>query len=252
MQLAFLRGFGAALLIAALPGSGFAQPPACDPAGLRVALDIGHSLAGPGATSARGAPEFDYNRRLALTVAAALARAGFPVLLIGEAGTPIRLEERTRLARAGGTGLFLSLHHDSVQPHYLSEWTVDGRTQRHSDRFRGFSLFVSGATPQAAGSRAFATLLGEALLAGGLAPSLHHAEPIPGEGRPLLDARIGLYRFDQLAVLRTAAMPAVLLEAGVIVHREEEQGVRSGWIGARIAAAVAGSVRRLCEIKARG
>ena len=244
----------AAFLLAALatqPGPGLAVPAGCNPAELTVALDTGHSLASPGATSARGAPEFEYNRRLAFLVSAALARAGFPVLPVGLAGTPIRLEERTRLARVGGAGLFLSLHHDSVQPQYLLDWTVDGHTRRYSDRFRGFSLFVSGATAQAAPSRAFAGLLGEALLTAGLTPSLHHAEPIPGEGRPLLDARIGLHRFDQLAVLRTAAMPAVLLEAGVIVHRDEEDQVRSGRIGARIAEAVAASVRRFCEREAR-
>ncbi len=237
--------------LAAWPGPSLAASSGCDPATLTVALDVGHSLASPGATSARGAPEFEYNRRLALLVAAAVAKAGFPVLPIGAAGTPIRLEERTRLARAGGAGLFLSLHHDSVQPHYLLDWTVDGHTRRYSDRFRGFSLFVSGATAQAAPSRAFAGLLGEALLAAGLTPTLHHAEPIPGEGRPLLDARIGLHRYDQLAVLRTAAMPAVLLEAGVIVHRDEEEQVRSGQIGARVAEAVAASVRRFCERQVR-
>ena len=247
------RGCLAALLLtlAVPPLPALAQRPGCDPAGLRVALDVGHSRASPGATSARGAPEFDYNWRLALAVGAALGHQGFPTLLIGETGAPIRLEERTRLAREGGAGLFLSLHHDSVQPHYLLDWTVDGRTRRYSDRFRGFSLFVSGATGQAAPSRAFAGLLGDALLATGLTPSLHHAEPIPGEGRPLLDARIGLHRFDQLAVLRTAAMPSVLLEAGVIVHRDEEEQIRSGRTGARIAEAVAGSVRRFCEARAR-
>lgn len=239
-----------AVVAAWSPGASAAS--ACASGPPKVALDIGHSRASAGATGARGVPEFDENRRLALAVSASLARTGVPTLLIGEAGTPIRLEERTRLALAGGAGLFLSLHHDSVQPHYLLDWQVDGRTHRYSDRFRGFSLFVSGATAQAPASRAFAGLLGEALLQQGLAPSLHHAEPIPGEGRPLLDARIGLHRFDQLAVLRTAAMPAVLLEAGVIVHRAEEQEVRSGHRGERVAAAVAAAVRRWCGAPGRG
>ena len=46
-------------------------------------------------------------------------------------------------------------------------------------------------------------------------------------------------------------MPAVLLEAGVIVHRDEEEQVRSGRTGAWIAEAVAGAVRRFCELRAR-
>ena len=53
-------------------------------------------------------------------------------------------------------------------------------------------------------------------------PSLHHAEPIEGENREVIDRLNGVYRFDDLVVLRSAAMPAVLLEAGIIKHREEE------------------------------
>ena len=40
--------------------------------------------------------------------------------------------------------------------------------------------------------------------------------------RELLDADAGVYRYDQLIVLRMTRMPAVLLEAGSIVNRQEE------------------------------
>jgi N-acetylmuramoyl-L-alanine amidase len=43
---------------------------------------------------------------------------------------------------------------------------------------------------------------------------LHHAEPVAGESRELIDRALGIYRYDELAVLRTATMPAVLFEAG--------------------------------------
>jgi N-acetylmuramoyl-L-alanine amidase len=49
---------------------------------------------------------------------------------------------------------------------------------------------------------------------------LHHAEQ---ENRPLLDREKGIYAFDDLVVLKTAKMPAVLLECGVIVNRIEEE-----------------------------
>jgi N-acetylmuramoyl-L-alanine amidase len=35
--------------------------------------------------------------------------------------------------------------------------------------------------------------------------------------RELVDAEVGVYRFDQLIVLRMTRMPAVLLEAGSII-----------------------------------
>ena len=241
--------FIAASLLAFLPHRAFAQPmvPGCDSgSSFKVALDVGHTLSQPGATSARGIGEFEYNRRLAGAVGGALSQRGIAFVLIGEAGTPLPLTGRTRLAQAAGASLFLSLHHDSVQPHYLSSWIVDGQPRAYSDVFHGYSVFVSANNARAGESVRFATVLGYGLLAAGFTPTLHHAEPIPGEGRPLLDARIGLYRFDGLAVLRTAAMPAVLLEAGVIVNRAEEEQIRSPAVLQRMAAAIAGSVQRYC------
>ena len=59
-------------------------------------------------------------------------------------------------------------------------------------------------------------------MAAGEKPSLYHAEPIAGENRLALDRRLGVHRFDGLAVLKTATMPAVLVEAGVIVNPDDE------------------------------
>ncbi len=219
------------------------------PSGLAVALDVGHTLAAPGATSARGQPEFQFNQALARIVLTTLVEAGYNrSFLVGESGAPLRLEERTRIARDRGAGLFLSLHHDSVQPQYLSDWDIAGRKQRFSDRYHGYSVFFSALTPRAVPSQIFAAALGTDMLQAGFSPSLHHAELIPGEGRTLVEPRIGLYRFDQLAVLRTAAMPAALLESGVIVNRDEE--LRMGQDATRrlIAGAIRRAVDQMCRV----
>ena len=50
----------------------------------------------------------------------------------------------------------------------------------------------------------------------------HHAENINGERRQIVDSERGVYRYDQLMVLKNTGAPAVLLEAGVIVNRDEE------------------------------
>jgi N-acetylmuramoyl-L-alanine amidase len=231
-----LGGVLAALLLLATPVQ------AC-----RVALDAGHDDTQPGATSARGVSEVVYNRQLAALTLAALHRAGFAdAFIVGQGEPRLPLLRRTELARAGGATLFLSLHHDSVQPHYLQDWVHEGRPRRHSDHAQGYALLVATGLPDSPRSLAFAAALGRALRAQGLTPSTHHGEPIPGEGYQALDAALGIWRFDRLAVLRSARMPAVLLEAGVILHREEEARIRAGQLHPRVVAAIVQGVRAFC------
>jgi len=194
-----------------------ASAPVAPAASLHVAIDVGHSLAHPGASGASGTPEFQYNRELARHVVARLRQQGDDPLLIGAAGDIGELAERTRLA--AGQQLFVSLHHDSVQPQYLKE----------AARFHGYSLFVSRKNPAPDTSLACARAVARRLQAAGLTPSLHHAEPIAGENRPLADPALGIYWFDDLVILRTAHQPALLIESGVIVNPREE-----AWLGSEM------------------
>jgi N-acetylmuramoyl-L-alanine amidase len=205
-----------------------------------VAVDVGHFLAEPGALSARGRPELEFNRALALDLRDALEAQGDRVRLIGAAGDVAVLSRRTAAAR--GASLLLSVHHDSVQPHYLEEWRHEGETRRFSDRFAGFSLFVSRRNPELAASLACASAIGAVLRVAGFAPSLYHAEPIPGESKPFADRLNGVHYFDNLVVLHAATQPAVLLEAGVIVNRVEELRLGEPATRRRIAEAVAAGV----------
>lgn len=145
-----------------------------------------------------------------------------------------------------GASLLVSIHHDSVQPRYLSPWETEGRKQFYSDSFSGYGLFVSAKNGGFAESQAVAADIADVLLANGMHPSLHHAEPIPGENRPLLDARRGIYQFDDLVVLKTAVMPAVLIEAGVIVNRDEELRVASLEYREKIARAILSASKGHC------
>lgn len=202
-----------------------------------IALDVGHSLQHSGALSARGRTEFAFNRDLATVIARVLHQRAFRVQLIGSDGTLNDLHARPQ--QATGAAILLSIHHDSAQPQYLEEWVVDGQNQRYTDRFSGFSLFISRRNPQFARSLACATQLGAHLRAAGFQPSLHHAEAIPGENRPFADRENGVYVFDDLVVLRTATQAAILLEAGVIVNRSEEWALRQLRTQTRMATALA-------------
>ena len=200
-------------------------------AGLLVAVDVGHYAAEPGVISASGVPEFSFNLALALEVKAELEKSEINVWLIGERGDYAVLHHRTRDAQ--GADLFVSIHHDSVKQRLLPQ----------ADRFTGFSLFISRANPFPAKSLACASSIGARMRAGGFTPSRYHADAELGESRPFADEANGVHYYDNLAVGRSAAMASVLVEAGVIVNREEERRMRNPEVRQRIAAAVASGAR---------
>jgi N-acetylmuramoyl-L-alanine amidase len=105
---------------------------------------------------------------------------------------------------------------------FLKTWEVNGRTQKYYDDFRGYSIFFSNKNAKATESFAFASKLGQALLKAGFTPTLHH---VAQENRPIIDKEKGIYAFDDLVVLKTARMPAVFLECGVIVNRADEENL---------------------------
>jgi N-acetylmuramoyl-L-alanine amidase len=221
---------------------------ACDPASFPVAIDPGHTPRQPGAASARGIPEVRFNDELAAALVAELDKAGFPnVALTREPGVNISLLNRTAAANRRGARLFVSIHHDSVQPRYLSAWEVDGRRRFYSDVFSGYSLFFSRNNTEPSASLAFAQLLGTRLRTAGFVPTLHHAQKIPGENRELVDAWRGIYRFDALAVLKSARMPALLVEAGIIVNRHDESRLREPARQRVFAHMIAQAVADFCE-----
>lgn len=212
-----------------------------------VALDIGHTEEDPGATSARGIPEFAFNVALGRDAAAALAEAGFPVhrIIVPGRGRE-QLSRRVAAAKALSPALVISIHHDSVQERYLKPWRFAGQPRRYSDRFTGHSIFVSRANPQFEQSLAFAQMLGRGLAAAGLRFSAHHAENIPGENRETLDAEHGVFEFRNLRVLREATAPAILLEAGIIVNRTEEIALASPARRNLVAGAIVDAVTAMC------
>jgi N-acetylmuramoyl-L-alanine amidase len=210
-----------------------------------IAIDVGHYLEKPGVISARGVTEFQYNLQLSREISESLRRAGHKVILIGDDGLADNLGRRA--PRASGMDLFISIHHDSVQPRFLAVWEHEGETLNYSDMFSGFSLFVSRLNGYTEASLKCASAIGAALRGAGLTPSRYHADPILGENRPFADEANGVHYFDNLAVLKTAGIPALLFEAGVIVNRDEELRMRDPAVRQRIAGAIVSAVNTCRE-----
>ena len=207
-----------------------------------VAIDVGHYFEEPGATSARGRAELEFNRDLALEIDSAVLGKGLGSFLVGFDGLMSRLSARSRAGASAG--FLLSVHHDSVQPHFLQTWEHEGVERLYCDRYSGFSLFVSRKGPHLRRSLACASAIGEEMRREGFSPSLYHADPIPGERKPFADKANGVHYYDNLIVLKTARTPAVLLEAGVILNRSEELEMQKDGVRQRIAAAVAAGLDR--------
>lgn len=202
---------------------------ACRRQDFKLALDVGHTPDAFGAVSARGVPEYEFNLRLAKKIAQTLRDAGFiktSLILVRGQGKH-QLLERSARANLLKADLLLSIHHDDVQPIYYKKWIYNSKKYNYSDKYSGYSIFLSGKNQFMGKSLQFAKLLGVQLRLQGLNFTTHHEENIPGERRKILDNENGVYSYDNLLVLKTAKAPAVLLEAGVIVNRDEESALMS-------------------------
>jgi N-acetylmuramoyl-L-alanine amidase len=144
--------------------------------------------------------------------------------------------------------LLLSIHHDSVPNKFLEDWEFEGKKSHFSDRFSGYSVFVSRSNPDFKTSFAFAELIGKEMKAQGLEYARQYSQAIMGRyQRELLNRETGVYRYDELIVLRKTRMAAVLLEAGSIINRDEELKMSSPERRDIISSGVTAAVKEFCE-----
>ena len=197
-----------------------------------VAIDVGHGLVDYGALSARGRSEYQFNRELAGYLADAVRNKGLMVREINFDGSIRKLTDRPRLAQ--GSNFFIAIHHDSISEQYLSFWDWDGSEASYTDVKRGFGLFVSAQNPDLATSLRCASSIGSQMRRAGFMPSPWH-----GRKHLAADAENGVWYYDNLVVLYRTTLPAILFEAGVIKHREEELELRDPERQAVMADAVA-------------
>src|SRR5215472_4723897 len=226
----------------------------CARSTFRVVVDVGHTVDVPGAMSARGVPEYAFNLQLARDVKQALLDAGFDqTVLMITATAPWRgLFERAVRANAMHANLFIAIHHDSVPDNLKHEWEYAGQKNEFNDDYPGYALFISNENADPTGSLKFGSLLGHELEARGLKYTPHYTLALMGHRRRILvDAEAGVYRYDQLIVLRQTRMPALLLEAGSIVNRQEELELATPERRSFTSAAVAAAVANFCAARAR-
>jgi len=180
-----------------------------------VAVDVGHGVKDSGAISARGRSEFEFNGVLARQVADALRQRSLAVREINFDGNIGSLMARP--AQAKGSDFFISIHHDSISEAFLKPWVWEGVERTHTDVKRGYGIFVSRQSPDLSTSLRCAVAIGSQMRSAGFVPTPWHARK-----HQSADAENGVWYYDHLVVLYRTTLPAVLFEAGVIKHQEEE------------------------------
>jgi N-acetylmuramoyl-L-alanine amidase len=227
-------------------------PSKCDRGKFRIILDVGHTAESYGAMSARNVPEFEYNLNLGRRIEERLRADGFGETFLMVTEGKARPSLMTRVARANkrGADLFLSIHHDSVPDIYAERWEFRGKKSTFNDLFGGYSVFVSQRNPRYGESLRFARLLGNQMAGQDLIFARQYDQWFMGKyQRPLLDSDAGVYRYDELIVLRMTTMPAVLLESGSIINRDEELVMASDEHRNKVATAVTSAMTEFCETR---
>jgi N-acetylmuramoyl-L-alanine amidase len=218
-----------------VPTVAFAAPPL-------VAVDVGHGGKDTGAISARGRTEFEFNRDFAGVLAASLRQRELGVREVNFDGQIGSLAARPQAAV--GSDFFIAIHHDSIGEPWLIDWEWNGQAQTYTEVKRGYGIFVSAQNPALETSLRCASTIGAMMRRAGFAPS-------PWHGRKHLpaDADNGVWYYDNLVVLYRTTLPAVLFEAGVIKHRDEELELRDPERQTRMADAVATGIAACLYVK---
>ena len=216
-----------------------------------IVLDPGHTPKQPGALGVRGKYEVSYNDHFTAMLTDTLKSAGYSVIMTRQPDQNIELIDRAAIANDAKPLLFLSIHHDSAQPKYLEKIAISSGQEGYKTvkPIAGYSIFTSKLNLASAKAYRFAEILGASLLKLKRPPSLHHVEAIKGENRELLNKNLGIYRFDNLIVLKKTTTPAVLLEVGVIVDEKDETYISDPHNQDGLCKAIVAAIEAYAELK---
>lgn len=206
-----------------------------------IIIDPGHSPNKSGALSCTGDKEYNYNDELVKNIKNELDRNNIDSKLTRNPNQDMSLIARTRDTK--NAQLFISVHHDSVQPQFIKY--LNGNPTSNKDE--GYSIFVSRKNKYFDKSVEYAKELARNLYDLGLRPSKHHGEKIKGENREALDDKLGIYFFDDLVVLKNSQCPAVLFEAGVIVNPKDEQRVKTDEFKSNVSQSILKSINNVLK-----
>ena len=211
-----------------------------------VLIDPGHGGQDPGAISVSGdVSEKQLTLQIARELRDKLAADGrVRIAMTREDDRYLTLDQRSALARRLGASLYVSLHMDSAPNplargasiYSLSDVASDAEAER-------IAKAENSAAARAAGpDGSVRAILSDLVLRSQMTSSANFAERLVRNSQGRVELRPQPHRFANFYVLRSAAVPAVLFEAGYISNVDDEALLRSPEHRQRIVAALAQAI----------
>ena len=194
-----------------------------------VVVDAGHGGRDPGAIGVGGLREKDVTLALAKTLRKSLRASGFAVVLTRDRDRTLSLEERTAIAEGAGGDVFVSVHANASPRAELAGvelFTLQENAERQTLRLAARENGVAPADVDPL-QRLLARLrLSEAGARSALLAKQVHREIASGMGERWPSAREPALKQGPFYVLYLSDMPALLVEAGFVTHRDDARRLR--------------------------
>ena len=194
-----------------------------------VVVDAGHGGRDPGAIGVGGLREKDVTLALAKTLRKSLRANGFAVVLTRDRDRTLSLEERPAIAEGAGGDVFVSVHANASPRAELAGvelFTLQENAERQTLRLAARENGVAPADVDPL-QRLLARLrLSEAGARSALLAKQVHREIASGMGERWPSAREPALKQGPFYVLYLSDMPALLVEAGFVTHRDDARRLR--------------------------
>ena len=211
----------------------------------KVVIDAGHGGKDPGASGRSGLVEKDVTLDISKRLKVKLEAEGFQVYLTRSSDKFIALSKRPQIANNYNADFFVSIHVNAAkmknakgfEVYYLSE-AADEAAKRLAENENASLKFEEASYKVNSGSNLEA-ILWDLVSTENRTESIQLANNILKEAKSSLWINSRGVKFAGFYVLKSARMPAVLVEIGFITNRDEEERLKNSDYRDKVAEAVA-------------
>ena len=218
----------------------------------RIMLDPGHGGQDPGAAGPSGVREKDIVLDIAKRLRDKLVMHGMDVYMTRDDDTFIPLTERTRMANDRRVDLFLSIHGNASRNRHI--YGVEAYYLREKADGAAWAWAAAGEFPPPADpgalweqNRTLKAILWDLTHAEHRREAVELGMRLCRSLREQMQIRSRGVRGARFHVLRTAAMPAVLLEVGYLTNPQEETRLHDAAYRDSLAEALAAGIRQYAQ-----